>query len=550
MTEFEKNDIFSRQLKRIKTLKKKTKIIGVIVLVLIIILLVFIFKPKKLNYEWVVVEKGDVVKEVTANGTVEGIEEIDLKFKISGTIDKLLVNVGEKVKKGAILARLDTGGIYSQYLQAQASYNQAKAKLDQLLAGATPEEIKIAEHAVENAKSNLNNTKIKADNDLAQDYNTAISYLISSASKCNKAITDMKEIEKSYFYDNSTIAKEFIEKRQAAEEAFWGGVSGIKGAQELTEIALDDPSYENIDNALSGLWIALQKTIAFLDFAKTAASDPLFVGKISAADKNIITNDAADVTTAFLNIGNAQAEIANQRIANQISIDSAESSFKKAELDLEKLIAPPREVDVAVYKSEVEKYKANLEEYGQKIKEASIIAPFDGTVARIDGEPGEVVTAGAKTVITLLSPNGFQMRVNVAETEIGEVDINDSVIIDVDAFPEQKFNGQILDIDPAETIIDGIVYYQIRVLFLDPVLGLRSGMSGDIKIEALKKEGVLYVPQRAVIIREGEKIIRVLEGKEIIERKIITGLRGSDGRVEIIDGIKEGERVITYFKKN
>jgi len=550
MVEFEKTERgLIRKLKEIKNLKKRTKIIIAVILLAAGVLGFFIFKPKTPVYEWATVEKGTVIKQVTANGTVEGIDEIDLKFKTSGTIDKILVNVGDKVKKGAVLARLDTGEVYPQYLQSQAGYSQAKAKLDQLLAGATSEEIKIAEHLVENAKTALDDAKAKAENDLAQDYNSAISYLLSSASKCNKAITDMKDMEKTYFSDESTISRQFREKKQLAEEAFLGS-STVVGAQALIDIALDDPTNENIDTALASLWTALQKTINLLDFAKTAASDPLFIGKLSSTDKTTITTDASETTSAFINIGNAQAEIANQRITNQININSAESNLKKLELDLEKLTAPPRDVDIAVYQAEVEKYKANLEEYSQKLKEASIIAPFDGTVAKIDGKPGEIVTAGAKTIVKILSPNGFQMRANIAETEIGEVDINDPVIVNVDAFPEQKFTGQILDIDPAETIIDGIVYYQIRVLFLDPVLGLRSGMSGDVEIEALKKENVLYVPQRAVITKDGEKIVRVLKGKEINEVKVNTGLRGSDGKVEIISGIEQGEKVVTYLKKD
>jgi len=75
-------------------------------------------------------------------------------------------------------------------------------------------------------------------------------------------------------------------------------------------------------------------------------------------------------------------------------------------------------------------------------------------------------------------------------------------------------------------------------------------MSGDVEIEALKKENVLYVPQRAVITKDGEKIVRVLKGKEINEVKVNTGLRGSDGKVEIISGIEQGEKVVTYLKKD
>jgi len=541
---------FIKTLKRMKKLKRKTKIIIGILFIVVLVSGFFIFKPQKPVYEWTTVEKGQVIEEISINGTVEATDEIDLRFKTSGTIDKVLVNVSDKVKKGTALARLNTGEVYSQYLQSQANYNQSKAKLDQLLAGVTSEEIKVAEHVVDNAKTSLDDAGDKANNDLNQDYNSALSYLVSSSSKCNKAITDMKDIEKTYFSDSSAISREFTGKRELAEDSFSGTISGIDGAQGLVELALDDPTHENIDSALSSLWIALQKTINLLDYAKTAASDPTFIGKISSTDKTTITTDAAETTSAFINIGASQTEVANQKITNQININSAESTLKKAELDLEKLKAPPRSVDTAVYQADVERYKANLEEYSQKLQDASIIAPFDGTVARIDGKAGEVITAGAKTIITLLSPNGFQIKADIPETDIGDVTIDDPVIITVDAFPEDSFNGQMLEIDPAETMIDGVVYYRVKILFTNPSIRLRSGMSGDATIQTAKKDDVLHIPQRAVITKNGDKLVRVLNGEEITEVKVITGLRGSEGDVEVISGVKEGDKVITYLKKN
>jgi HlyD family secretion protein len=540
---------FIKTLKRMRKMKKRTKIIIGIILIIILVSGYFIFKPQKPTYEWTTVEKGQVTEEVSINGTVEAIDEIDLRFKTSGTIEKILVNVGDKVKKDAALARLNTGEVYSQYLQSQASYNQARAKLDQLLAGATTEEIKVAEHIVDNAKISLDDANAKAENDLNQDYNSALSYLVSSSSKCNKAITDMKDIEKTYFSDSSAISREFVGKRELAEESFSGTSGGIDGAQELVEAALDDPTQENIDSALSSLWTALQKTINLLDYAKTATSEPTFIGKVSSTDKTTITADAAETTTAFINISSSQTEIANQKITNQININSAESTLKRAELDLEELKAPPRDVDTAVYQADVERYKANLEEYGQKLQDASIIAPFDGTVARIDGKIGEVITAGAKTTIALLSPSGFQIKADIPETDIGDVTLDDPVTIVIDALPEENFEGQILEIDPAETLVDGVVYYRVKILFVNPSIKLRSGMSGDATIQTAKKGDVLHVPQRAVITKNGDKIVRVLDGEEIIETKVITGLRGSEGEIEIISGIKEGDKVITYLKK-
>lgn len=539
---------FLKGLKTIKKLNRRTKIILGLILIVVLIAGFFIFKPKALTYEWTAVQRGEVVREVSVNGAVEATSEIDLKFKTSGTIDKILVKVGEKVKKGATLVRLDIGEVYSQYLQAQASYSQAKAKLDQFLAGATTEEIKVSERVVENAEIALNDAKAKADNDLNQEYNTALVYLIDASSRVNKALADLKDMERIYFYRSTALETAFRDKRNKADEAFYGTAT-IDGADELVDAAIENSTRENIDSALITMKLALQKTINALDYTKTAMADPTVRENVSSTDRTTIDTDITYNNSAYGNINTGQKDIADQKIANQTSINSAENAYEKAKLDLEKLKAAPRDVDIAVYSADVEKYKATMEEYNQKLKDASIIAPFDGEIAKIDGKVGEVITAGAKTTITLLSPNGFEMKADVPETDIGEVASDNPVKIVLDAFPEETYKGEILEINPAETIIDGVVYYQVKVLFTEPSQKLRSGMGGDVTIQTSKKENVLYVPQRAVISKNGDKIVRILKDDKIQEVKVVTGLKGSKGDIEIISGLKEGEKVITFLKK-
>lgn len=537
-----------KALNKLRKTKKRTKIILGIVLIVVLVAGYFIFKPKAQTYEWDTVKKGDVVKEVSANGTVEATSEIDLKFKSSGTIDKIFNKVGNKVKKGAILVQLDTGEVYSQYLQAQASYNQAKAKLDQLLAGASQEKIAVYEQVVENAEVSLADARAKADNDLNQDYNSALVYLIDASSKANKALADLKDMEKVYFYHSTSLETTFRSKRAEAEDAFYGTAT-TDGAEDLVAKAVDDSSQENINTALLMMKTALQKVIAALDYTKSAMADATVRENVSSTDRTTIDTDISYNNTAYSNINTAQKDIADQKITNQTNINSAENILKKAEADLNEIKAPSREVDIAIFRTDVEKYKASVTEYSQKLADASIIAPFDGEIAKIDGKIGETVTADGKVIITLLSPNGFEIKADVPETDIGNIAQNNPATIVLDAFPETTYQGQILEINPAETVIEGVVYYQLKVLFTEPNNNLRSGMSGDVTIQVAKKENVLSVPQRAVITKNGDKIVRILVDEKIQEVKVVTGIKGSKGEIEIISGLNEGEKIITFLKK-
>jgi HlyD family secretion protein len=535
-----------KTLQRIKATKKKTKIILGVVLIIIILILIPILRSPKPTYELGNVLRGDVIQEISANGTVESTNEIDLKFKTTGTVERIFAKVGDNVKKGTYLISLDSGTVYSQYLQSQASYNQVKAKLDQLLAGASEEEIKVSQQILDNTKIAFNDAQDRAESDLNQDYSSALVYLIGASSKCNKAIADLKDIEKTYFNNSNSFSKTFIEKRGQMEEVFLNTTNST-GAQELTEIAINNPTKENIDLALSRMWIALQKTSDVLDYTKTSFSDSSFGKTVSDTDKTTVTTDAGEVNAVFLNVTNAQIEIANQKITNQININSADNAYNKAKVDFEKLIAKPREVDIAVYQADVDRYKANLTEYATKLRDASIIAPFDGVIAKIDAKIGELINT-EKIIITLINPKGLQIKIDVPETDISKVNMDNPVEITLDAISEEFYSGQIIEMDSGKTVIDGVVYYKIKILFEGDDTKIKSGMSGDATIQTEKKENVLNIPQRAVISKNGKKFVRILDGKNIIEKEITTGLRGSSGEVEILSGLTEGEEIITYMK--
>jgi RND family efflux transporter MFP subunit len=540
-----------KALLKLKKTKRKTKIIIGIILVVVLLIVGFaILRKKEVPYEWTEVMRGDVIEEVSATGVVESATEVDLRFKSGGIVERINVNVGDEVKKGTYLIQLASGELQSQFLQAQASYTQAKAKLDQLLAGATDEEVRVAEQVLENARVALEDAKAEADNDLQQDYNSALVGLVDASSKCNKALADLKDMERNYFYRSTNLENVFRDKRGVAENAFWGISSlGIKGAEQLVDEALEDPTHENIDLVLIEMKSAAQKVIDALDYTKKAMADSSVREDVSSTDRTTIDTDITNVNAAYSNVNDAQTDIANQKITNQTDINNAESTYKKAQADLEELKAPPREVDIAVYQADVEKYRANMNEFNQKIRDASIIAPFDGTVAKIDVKIGEVITAGGKVVASLISPGSFQIRADISEADISKVDLEDPTKVTLDAFPEETWPGQIIEIEPGETLIEGVVYYRVKILFEGGAEKVKSGMTADVVIETSKEENVLYVPQRSVFFKDNAKFVRVLEGEEVKEVKVETGLKGEKGEIEIISGLNEGQEVITFMRK-
>ena len=546
-----------KMIKKFRKATKKTKIItgGILIIVLIIIGFV-IFSEKEVPYQVAKVVQGDVIEEISATGMVESAEEVDLRFKTSGVIESVNVKVGQKVIKGTYLARLSSGGVYSQFLQAQANYNQAKAKLDQLLAGATSQEIKVAEQEVENARISLNDAQDKADNDLAEEYSDALDAFDNAYFDADKAVKKLNTIfDENTLYEDlrSDFSFRSIQTKNDMESKKTDVDTALENLKDLLAEMRANPSYDEIDAAF-GPFLSYLKTIRDgLDLAGDLMDLVILHSEYSQTqwdtDKANIETGRTTINNAITDVISAQQAVNNQKITNQTNVNSAKSIYNKAQADLEELKALPRAVDIAIYQADVDKYQANMNEYSQKLKDASIIAPFNGTIAKIDGKISEVISANDKVIISLISPGAFQIRADISEADISKVDTEDTVEIILDAFPEEKWLGQIIEIEPGETVIEAVVYYRIKILFEGAGEKIKSGMSADVTIQTDKKENVLHVPYRAIVFKGDKKIVRVLKGKKIEEVEVETGLRGSEGEVEIISGLEQGQEVITYIKK-
>lgn len=179
----------------------------------------------------------------------------------------------------------------------------------------------------------------------------------------------------------------------------------------------------------------------------------------------------------------------------------------------------------------------------------SFASPIAGIVSKISVEEGEMASAFSP-VMTLIAQER-EIEAEVPESDINAIKAGQECEITLDAVSGQIFNGQVASIEPAETIIEGVTYYKIKINFQDLERLTRSGMSADINVKILEKGDVLTVPLRAVKEKDGKKYVEIREGKDKPNKQIFvqTGLKGDGGRVEILEGLKEGNEVITFIKQ-
>lgn len=530
---------------------KRKIIIGLISLLIIFVLFqVFNSNNQKSDFELAEASIGKVVKEVSENGQVKKGEEISLAFNSAGKIESVYFQKGDKVKKGEVLAKLNTEKLAIQIQEAKADLKVYEAQLAKLLAGSSKEEIKKYETAVsnaqtllDNARQNLEDVRETSENNLESSYEDAVVTLETSYLKAYNASNFIDSFQRDYFTDNKQESLTVKEAKSIISDSISDMSDSLKEAKE---------NYDQgkIDITLSLFEEKLDRIYELLSDVRKIADYPSYRNVILSADKTSLDTHKSNINTVLSSVISARQTIESTKITNQSNINTALASVSNAEGDLESaknslglITSSPDEEDVNLYEAQVEKAQTKIDYLSEQIDDSYITAPLDGQISEVVKRQGEMVSAGSK-VLGFLPESSFQIEVDIYEEDIVKMDVGNPVEISFIAFPEEVFQGEVFFISPVEKIVDGVVYYEVKIEFKEIPEGIKPGMTADLKIETESKENVLYIPESAIQRKEGKRIAKVFKEGEIEEKEIEIGLEGSDGSVEIISGISEGEKVI------
>lgn len=208
-------------------------------------------------------------------------------------------------------------------------------------------------------------------------------------------------------------------------------------------------------------------------------------------------------------------------------------------------------ISTEIANAKIKQAEAGVAKIQAGINERTIRAPFDGVVSKVSIKQGEIAEAG-KIVTGVISDGSYEVVVEVPEIDIVNLATGLSTDITLDAYGDDIiFKGLLVSIDPAETEVDGVSVYRAKVSFTEPDARVRSGMTARVSIIKNKKEGVLRLPARFIDTDETGEFVLIenLVEEENDKVYIVTGLKGSDGFVEVISGAKEGDVVIGEFKE-
>jgi HlyD family secretion protein len=286
-----------------------------------------------------------------------------------------------------------------------------------------------------------------------------------------------------------------------------------------------------------------------------AQIDPvLFQAAVMQAEGDLATAQAG-LELAKLNATRTQ-ELFTKKNSSQQDLDQANATLHQAE------------ASVKIKQGALDKAKADLEH-------CAITSPIDGVVISRNVDVGQTVAASLQAPVIFQIANDLtkmQIDSNVAEADVGVVEVDQTVDFTVDAFPTRIFPGKVVQVRNAPITVQNVVTYDTVIGVSNPDLKLKPGMTANVSIIIAHKDNVLEIKNAALRYRPAdappatqakpasspggdprtggarehrvERTVYVMSGSRPRPVQIKTGI--SDGVVtEVTDGLKEGDSVVT-----
>lgn len=184
--------------------------------------------------------------------------------------------------------------------------------------------------------------------------------------------------------------------------------------------------------------------------------------------------------------------------------------------------------------------EVNVKKAKMNLQKTKILAPFQGIICDIQVSPGEHVTSG-RELFTLVDISRINVHARVLESEIGKMEVAREVDLRFSAYPGKVFKGKVKAISPIVNAEDKTCKVIIDVA--NPEEEIKPGMHAEVEIAAEIYENKLLIPQEAVLVRSGRKLVFVYDDGLAKWRYVETGLENED-YAEVLDNVKEGELVL------
>jgi RND family efflux transporter MFP subunit len=514
-------------------LKRRAPLYFIIAIVLVIIVYLFIYKNSNSTFETENSEISSITEQISVTGKVTALKTAELAFEKGGVVKKINHKVGDPVKALDVIIELDSSDSNAQLLGAEANLLAERAKLIELEQGLRPEELSVEEAKLKSAQISFEDARTTVINALHDSYikteNSVFNYSDSFFVNPQSVVPRIDIRTENYAQENSINMSRVVVGEKLK---MW------KSDLDKMTIQTDPTKFlENVHDYL-------EKTKLFMSQLSSIVSN--LTPGISGLSQATIDSHNVTINLAVSTFNTAVASMATAESVYRSALSNL--ALIKDQFELRKVGSS--EQTIQAQKARVDQANSSVLLYKSELIKKTLISPIDGIITKVENEVGEFVSPGQISAVVM--SDVLKVEVNIPESDIAKVSVGNTANITLDAYDDSNiFPAHIIMIDPAETIVEGVPTYKVTLQFDQKDERIRSGMTANINVTTRIKENVVTVPYRAVYTKDGISYVKVVNdsnAKDFSELKIVTGIRGNDGRIEIISGLGSGLKVITFIK--
>ncbi|MFN7018421.1 MAG: efflux RND transporter periplasmic adaptor subunit [Fimbriimonadales bacterium] len=485
------------------------------------------------------VERGVIAIEVSESGALEPVRMVEIKSRVPGRIETLLVEEGALVEQGQLLARIDPREMRQQVEQGSAQVEAAQA---------STERARIAlELQAAQARLQLQQAQIRYEQAM-REAETQPQLTQATLKNAENALQTAQE--------NLRLLREVKHPQERVEVA-----NAVRDAE--TRLQETQRTYERLQNLLAKGYVSRQQ----VDAAQTqlvAAESQL--RNLQQRQQQLALQQAIELANAQAQVESAQAELERARASavqdelKRKALEAAKTELENARLRLREI--EMRHLELKQARASEKQAVSQFQNLMLQFSETDVRAPIRGVVTRRYREVGELVMSGTTgfgegtPIMQVADLSQMRVRLNLNELDVAKVRVGMPVQITVDALPDRSFKGTVRKIAPAaqnsgQNLTLGVVKFAVEVYLNQTDDALRPGMTARCRILTAQKTNTLRLPLEALGKEAGkEYALRVLpnqyepNGKPKTEKVFVKiGLR-SASHAEILEGLREGDKVV------
>ena len=227
-----------------------------------------------------------------------------------------------------------------------------------------------------------------------------------------------------------------------------------------------------------------------------------------------------------------------EQAKNQYEI--ADVQYQSAQESYELVIEGAAEEDIKSVEAQVRQAKAALDMAKYQLKNTQITAPISGKVTSISVSSGEMISPSIP-LLSIIDVSRIFVKVGISEKDISKIKEGQKVNLEIDAFPEEKFRGEVVSKSVAVDQISKAL--EVKIEILQPEVDIPIGVfaRGDILVKT--NQYALIIPASALTRKKGGIYVYVIEEGVARQKEVVLGII-QDERVEILDGLSEKEEIV------